>query len=95
MLVSKRVRSHAPVNVNISPFNAKVIRDNERLYNQGASILSDTELLAHILRDFPLAETLMTKFGNLQSQDYAALISPRCCLGIPERTHTHRKHWTS
>jgi DNA repair protein RadC len=49
------------------PFKQWQIREGNRLYSKGANQLSDTELLAHIVRDQDIAESLMRAFGSLDA----------------------------
>jgi len=48
-------------------FRTWKIREGNRLYNEGAQALSNTELLAHIIRDQSIAEKLMEHFGCLSA----------------------------
>jgi len=49
------------------PFKKWQIREGNRLYSKGATHLSDTELLAHIVRDQNIAEELMRHFGSIDA----------------------------
>jgi DNA repair protein RadC len=49
------------------PFKKWQIREGNRLYSKGANQLSDTELLAHIVRDQDIAESLMRNLGSLDA----------------------------
>ena len=49
------------------PFKKWQIREGNRLYSKGANQLSDTELLAHIVRDQDIAESLMRNFGSIDA----------------------------
>ncbi len=48
------------------PFKKWQIREGNRLYCKGANQLGDTELLAHIVRDQDIAESLMRHLGSLE-----------------------------
>lgn len=52
---------------NALPFKDWQIREGEVLYNDGASSLSNTDLLAHIIRDQSKAEKLMEIHGSLKA----------------------------
>jgi len=43
------------------------VREGNRLYSVGAKQLSDTELLAHLVRDQNIAEELMRHFGSIDA----------------------------
>lgn len=49
------------------PFRAWQIREGEMLYNDGATSLNNTDLLAHIIRDKDRAEILMAIHGSLKA----------------------------
>jgi len=49
------------------PFKDWQIREGQVLYNDGASSLSNTDLLAHIIRDQTKAEKLMSIHGSLKA----------------------------
>jgi DNA repair protein RadC len=49
------------------------LREGERLYHKGVSVLSNEELLAHLLRHKTAAERLLDKFGSLDNMASAYL----------------------
>ena len=53
------------------PFKQWKLREGERLYNQGAQRLANTELLAHITRDQQVAERLMQERGAMLARPSA------------------------
>jgi len=48
-------------------FRTWQVREGNRLYHEGAQALSNTELLAHVIRDQSIAEKLMERFGCLSA----------------------------
>ena len=60
------------------------LREGERLYHQGAQQLSNTELLAHIVRDVVIAERLMQSFGTLQGIADASIDELKQVSGVGE-----------
>ena len=68
------------------PFKQWKLREGERLYNQGAKGLSNTELLAHITRDQQVAERLMRHFGTLEALADASIDELWQVSGVGEAT---------
>lgn len=48
-------------------FRTWKVREGNRLYHEGSQALSNTELLAHVIRDQNVAEKLMERFGCLSA----------------------------
>ena len=68
------------------PFKQWKLREGERLYNQGAQRLANTELLAHITRNQQVAEALMKHLGTLEAIADASIDELRQVIGVGEAT---------
>jgi DNA repair protein RadC len=66
------------------PFKQWKLREGERLYNKGAQQLSNTELLAYIVRDVAIAERLMDHFGTLEGIADASVDELQQVSGVGE-----------
>jgi len=62
------------------------VREGNRLYSVGAKQLSDTELLAHLVRDQNIAESLMRHFGSLEGIVCASIDELKQIDGIGSAT---------
>jgi len=60
------------------------IREGNRMDKYGASVLTNTEILAHLLRDHKAAEELLFSFGNLKNLSEATLTELQTVAGIGE-----------
>jgi DNA repair protein RadC len=62
------------------------VREGNRLYSVGAKQLSDTELLAHLVRDQNIAEALMRHFSSLEGMACASIDELKQIDGIGSAT---------
>ncbi len=62
------------------------IREGEVLYRFGVQQLSNTHLLAHLLRDQALAERLMARFGSLTQIVEASVAELKQVCGVGSAT---------
>jgi DNA repair protein RadC len=76
-----QIKSGATVSLSFKQWK---LREGERLYNQGAQQLSNTELLAHIVRDVAVAERLLDHFGTLQGIADASIDELKQVSGVGE-----------
>jgi len=58
------------------------LREGMRLYQCGRQLLSDAELLAHLIRNRELAETLLNYYGSLQAIADASIEELKLIYGV-------------
>ncbi len=69
-----------------SPFRQWQLREGDILYRSGVQQLSNTHLLAHLLRDGGLAERLMEGFGGLNQIAEASIAELKQISGVGTAT---------
>jgi len=74
-----------PAGVSLS-FKDWQLREGHRLYQYGRQLLSDAELLAHLIRNRELAEKLLDYHGSLQAIADASIEELKLISGVGDAT---------